>query len=397
MSDVCSGHGSQRQSGAPSSTAFTVAGLIAWLSGSPYSWVLNVAGWIGALFYDLDDLCVGIRPDQPTITAADGVALVAPLGDPLSHVTAVAKFDQLFRYLLWTENCECLVVSTPGPATPQSEPTDWIAPDPNGTSSGPCDTIHFDPDGTTHRIVASSGSGAADILASNEFPPGTTSLHIAFTSAHVSPTAGFTGTYLWKITAGTGGTTLQTASYVVTTDGSVEFDMAVPTGGTRLYFGYNQIVGNSNGNDVEFTVSMYCGGQSPTSVCCVDPNSSAQLAAILSVVTQLQRYVVPFALVDGFHHVVSGQGEFDLGPVVGIRVESGSTLPSAIGVEDGHPDELFDFGKISWGDGSGFKSSERITTLPFESAPFQASRFTKVGYVLAPGVTVDMVEMNAES
>lgn len=397
MTVVCGAGNSHRKTAAPASVFFSVAGLISFFGDIPYLWLAAIAAYLGSLAYDVDQICSTDPPDEPTILTSDWFLLIGQGGDRSAHLAAVDKFDALIRHWLWFQNCECITGTTASPAAPQSQPTDWPVSDPNGRGVGPTACSTFGPE--SRGVGASSGFA----VGSQPFAGLNVTAITADIQQVINTGAGANGKIRFTYQNETSAGVSTGPEYdFFTSPTSAKHTVSIP-----FQPGYSHLAldidGNGGTGSSIATVSFFfwCNGDSPNSdgqgECCSDPHLSIQVQEILDLVTLLQRYVAPFALVDGFHHIVSGQGEFDLGPVVGIRVESGSTLPSAIGVEDGHPDELFDFGKISWGDASGFKRSERITTLPFESAPFQASRFTKVGYVLAPGVTVDMVEMNAEA
>jgi len=397
MTVVCGPGNSHRITGAPASVFFSVAGLIGFFGDIPYLWLAAIAAYLGSLAYDVDQICSTDPPDEPTIVTSDWFFLIGQGGDRTQHLASVAKFDQLIRHWLWYQNCECIAGTTADPAAPQSQPTDWPTPDPNGRGLAAAPCLTFGPES---RGVASSGGFAVGAAA---FAPLTVTAITADVENAITSGAGATAQirFEYQLQA-SGGTTVGPRYDFALTPTSAKHTVTIPyiPGYTHLELYINGTAGTGF-SLATVTFYFWCNGDDPSGggqlECCSDPHLSVQVQEILDLVTLLQRYVAPFALIDGEHHVVFDQGEFDVGRVVGIRVESGSSLPSSIGVLDGHPDELFDFGKISWGDADGFAHSERITTLPFESTPFQASRFTRVGFSLAPGVTVDMVELQAEA
>lgn len=397
MTVVCGPGNSHRKTGAPASLFYSVAGLVAFFADIPYLWLATIAGYLGSVAYDIDQICSDDPPDEPTILTSDWFLAIGQGGDREAHNDAILKFDQLIRHWLWYQNCECVSGGTSGPAAPQSQPTDWPESDPNGRGLGttPCATF-----GPESRGVASSGGFAVGALA---FAPLVVTSITADVENAISTGAGATAQirFEYQNQFSTGTVVGPRYDYALApTTAKHTVNVPYVNGYSHLELYINGTAGTGTGI-ATVTFYFWCNGDNPDgsgpAECCSDPHLSLQVQEILDLVTLLQRYVAPFALIDGEHHVVFDQGEFDIGRCVGVRVESGSSLPSAIGIEDSHPDELFDLGRISWGDDSGFRHSQRITTLPFESTPFQASRFTKLGFSLAPGVTVDIIELQAEA
>jgi hypothetical protein len=117
---------------------------------------------------------------------------------------------------------------------------------------------------------------------------------------------------------------------------------------------------------------------------------------ILTAVTLVQRQAVPFAYVPGTaHNGLSGHGELSVSGLLGAKITP-SAIPSWAGVVSGDPDALWLDSWINWGNADGWTSREFLRASPYVSLPQLAGQFTKIGYSLAPGLTVDLVELLRE-
>jgi hypothetical protein len=117
---------------------------------------------------------------------------------------------------------------------------------------------------------------------------------------------------------------------------------------------------------------------------------------VRNLVTLVQRYLLPFAYVNGATHSgLTGAASFAISRLLGVHV-SLTTIPNYIGVEINTPNALFDVGWISAMDGDGTIHQVRITHQDMVWMPRHFQECTTFGYHLNPGVVASVTELQAE-
>ena len=141
-----------------------------------------------------------------------------------------------------------------------------------------------------------------------------------------------------------------------------------------------------------------------TDVCASLVRIQQQLAALAQsmkqdyeLVTLLQRYQLPFAVVAGANHSgLAGKGSFPVSRLKGVRVSirqrpTTPTLPGPIPYR-------FDLGWIAATDGTDVLLQEhRVSQDAFDWFPEDMQLATSFGYEFFPGVIADVLELQAET
>lgn len=309
--------------------------------------------------------------------------------------SGVSKLQALATALIWLDACEC----TSGIPTPPSMPSPPLgAPIPQfqvPVTGGAC--LHYDYGSgvDVNGNVDCKDSYLITWFDANSNIIGSQNLGTVPRSSTVTANA--------PIPSGTASAALSVTS----------------TGGCGNYNrGFPALVGIANPTLAVFTLSesynsgtnkthrgeildVYCGANTPqqqVSQCCpVDPSTQAQLNSILQLVTLIQRQNAPFAYVAGTSHTaLTGSGEISVQGLLGIKVTP-SAIPNWAGITQGDPDTLWLDSWVNWGNLDGWIAREFLRSSPYLSMPQLAGQFTKVGYSLAPGLSVTITELKRES
>lgn len=375
--------------------------LIQLLEASAYRWLAPLAPFVPLATYNLNEFCAVDPPAQPTFTPEEANALLQ-LEFGTAFDTGLGKLGDLVQNRLWWAFCQCDTMATPAPPTPQ--------PQPDGVPSyvliygGECghagpwsDTIAPTP--ATFRLqqrwpftsfLNNAGTGSFS----------GTPLQVQF-HCFVAPgdTVHATYTFRVQITQDTGGAiVLNTRDVVVPSGGHVYavLDSPVNAAAVQIFTSYDTAGTHDNPNT---DARLFCAvdtSHTPTTCCAPDTQLVETLQAIRATVELIQRQAVPFAYIHAATHTdLTGQGHVDVEGLIGVLVNV-TALPSAIGLEGGEPDVLFEVGWINWGNDDGSTPRERIQAAAQVSFPVAAGQFTRISYSLAPGVHVDLVELVRE-
>jgi hypothetical protein len=400
MTSVCPG-GSTSSAQAGFGTAIYVgpAMIGALLNNIPTPWAVFFAGLIGAITYDLTTFCPGEPPAVPTITAADGVALLQGV-DPLARADAIAKFQQLVGAYMWYRVCKCDTLPTPAPPTAPAEPSGWPQVNPPGVA--PCWDITL----TYKATFAQPAVYKPQLLPGTQPDVFTTQLQeprpTAITVTVKSNADGTTnGTYTLQLVGRSdpSGSNLQTVSVTalagatttstITLDPRVTFIQLPLTAGTT---GMN----NSATVRVEYNCSSQPGPIIQTPCCPPDANLVGMVQSLLTTVTLLQRGLLPFAYIAGtVHSGLSGAGSFSVQGLIGVRLQV-TTNPGYTGIEAGTPPRLFDVGLVSLSTPDGLIDQRQIRATETVWTPRLMSEATVIGYYLNPGVVASITELERE-
>lgn len=122
---------------------------------------------------------------------------------------------------------------------------------------------------------------------------------------------------------------------------------------------------------------------------------TAQLAAVLSDVTLVQRQGVPFAYIRGTAHVgLIGLGDFTVSGLIGLAVDF-TTIPPIYPPIAGDPATYHKLAKITIGTMDGWERSWHATHDPYLILPIVGA-ITKVGYNLPDGIVATITELVRE-
>jgi hypothetical protein len=364
-----------------------IGGALAGLSG----WAgAGVGALIGVLAFDLSTFCPGGPNPMPTFGATDILELFDPMGG-VTYQAAVTKFRDFLGNVFWPQLCHCVggASAIPSPATyPANGPQ---SPPPASTGT-PCLTVlTLGPQAIGPSI--SYAGGGNYWLGQN-----VTLIRVVSTAVASGPDTGYDLGFTWY-----GGVMCGTfiSSEDVTIHAGTTTTLKVPpTGACSLTLKHG--AGTTTGNYTGATENCdgFCGGGVPSvpfQQCCpTDPVLQAQLDAILSLITLVQRQLAPFAYIASTAHVgLAGTGTLAVQGLLGVKVEC-TTIPPSLGVEFGNPDEHFDMGDITWGTVDGYPQSVRLEHAKQLSMPELAGAFTSLAYNLHPGVVATITELVRE-
>lgn len=373
----------------------TVIGGI--LSRYGVTWAIRFAAFLGSLTFDVNTFCESDPPADPGFTATDAGDLIG-LSDVVAQAAAAVKLGQLVQRFAWFELCQCDSGSATVPSAPAA-PTDLPQVDPPSLprpATTACATQSSDP-GITY--CGANNPGLMNPLATNGL--NVTAVRVTITE-HNTSGSGFLGSAKMNWFNATALIRADTSTVALGPGTTVHIFPAPPSGAIS---GQPSVVGTgAAGVDcAQFATTMeyFCNGDQPggvTTECCPpDPIVAARLNQILEYVTLLQRQIAPFASIDGTAHTgLSGAGHFDLTEtLLGVRV-SATTIPSNYGVSFGDPNEHFDLGFVSIGDGDEWWGSRPIDKATILWTPRWAGMATRIGYTLRPGVVATITELRRE-
>ena len=398
MTARCHGATSSAKAGLGATVYIGPAAIGALFNNAPTAWAVPIAGFIGAVTYELATFCTADPPAVPTFSASDIEAILNPM-DLIPFGQAVNKFRDLIGALTWDDLCKCDDGSAPitvtGPSVPTGAPTinpPGVGPSyPTGTA---CYTVDYD----IHVTPPNSDDQPLTVI---PFPVGVTSVTCTVTPSRHMDSADGTG-YQLNLNAFNSSTSFlgQITTVGESSTGSTLTNTGTPPAGTTQWRVLTSILNVAADVELNVHVEMFCGGGTtggPTPTPCpTDPFTAAILEQILALVTTIQRQKAPFAYVaSSAHSGLTGSGHLDVQGLLGCKVQLDS-YGSAVGVESGDPAEFFDAGWIVWENADGGTAREHITHSPFVSLPDLAGQFTHIGYTLGQGVSATITELVRE-
>lgn len=391
MTGPCSGSGTGVAKSGFASLQYigpgAIGGALAGLSG----WQGALVGAsIGSLTFDLTTFCPSGPPAMPTFTAADIVALLAPI-PTAARATAALKFQDFLGNIFWPLLCDCSVGTTSTLGAPSAYPSGAPATDPPPPAVAPCAT------NTSGPFVYTSGqTNLMNYVGTNLAVLGATSVRVTLDTSVFSAPG---GSVTFTITQET------PVSTVVRTDVVVEGATAHDVFSLPIFPGAEMIRVQSHANTWSGSVSvtrkieLFCGavpGAVQVPCCPPDLATQAMLEQLLGMVTLIQRQAAPFSYVYGANHAgLTGHGSFAVSGLLGVSVDV-TTLPAQYGVAVGSPEEHFGLGYVNLGTADGWTSSRAIDHDGSLFIPVSGGLYTAVGYSLAPGVEVAVRELVRE-
>lgn len=415
MTALCSGGTSSAQTGFGTAVAVGVAQIAATLNNVPTTLAVLAAGYIGAVGYELSTFCSTDPPAMPTITAGDWAALVT-VSDPVAHLAAQQKFQDMLANYFWPLFCKCDTTTTPAqpalPTPPSNIPTAQPPQVPIAPSVQPCwdakaisEVAGGFPVFDWSQLLWDDNSTATaptsnDRVYTAQNKPAQVSMTVKCDNATGSNP--ITAVSITVLEFDTGGTLQHTYATGVGATETLTFSPALTAG--TLNFSVNFTYANHSAaptGSCSGEVTMWCPGQPvglPQSPCCPpDPSVQAMLQTILALVTSIyQSEPTPItSYADGTAHAgLSGDGTITLvDSALAIRVNI-TTDPTYLGLSVGSPNYLFDRGFIV----PVINSSpvHGVDRLVFNPQFFALPELTEqIGYSLSPGVVVTITELTA--
>lgn len=397
MTLVCGGGTSSAKPAFAQSLYVGPSMIAALLNNIPTIWAVPLAGYIGAVTYELSTFCLTDPPPVPTITASDVFALLHPF-DPVAHFAASEKFQQLIGAYLWYDVCQCDSVATPAPPTPPAEPTGM--PDINPQINPPLA-------GWSHHYSGALTAGSSFVLFNSaavtpDDPLKTYGaeqlvLDIALTVFSGAPTNPLVEIDVSSGNAVDGYVNRNIDKFGVNVPGFIRRIQPIDASVNRVTI----LFGPGGGSGIlhyEIDVSLTTNGSVPSSGggLAVDPLLQGQVDVILGLVTLIQRQLAPFAYNSGtVHSGLTGQGSFAVQGLIGARLEL-TAWTSNVSELSGDPDVIGGAGWINWGSPDGVTPREFIDAEEQVSFPIAAGAMTRIHYSLNVGTVLTITELSRE-
>jgi hypothetical protein len=400
---LCGGGTSSAKPGFGASIALTASGLGAMLNNIPTPWAIPIAAYIGLVTYDLANFCTTDPPAVPTITAADFIAVIS-IADPVAHILAVQKFQQLIGAFFWYQVCQCDSVATPAapsaPAAPANLPTVNPPAAVGVQTNQPCvvfDSGNFgftDPRGGGLNLL---GIHDFNVHPGNALPAGVQSFRATLTWTGTQPAIG------WQIVSGPGPTqagATSRASESVTFTSGVSRVLIGTLGTDPFVWGQATDQSTTSTSTYRFVLELFCGGgpslPTPNCGCVPDAQSVGLLSSIYQLLTTVQRYKAPFAYIRGpTHSGVSGTGATAISRLIGYQLAV-TARPGAHRESGGNPSYIYDLGWVSVSDADGMIEEKRLTRDNMLWFPQLGQLATSFNYFLQSGVTISWTELQPE-
>lgn len=393
MTSICTGDGpSEAKPGFAEVVAIGPAVITALLSRVPMPWAIGLAAYVAYYTLELSSFCTSDPPADPSITAADAIALLTL--NPVAAPIAERRFRDLIGRYLWHDLCQCVSGAAPVPPTPPAEPTGWpdIQPNLPLPQVTPCETH------TIGDLVVNANQnysrGGMGVVGKNA-----TLVRVTMTNTMVT-SPGPSVTYTIEQYHVVGGAIVidrtQDFALLPTMEYTTTLAVAVGVEVINVKIAANSAAGSTR---THAYLEAFCNGAVPgpqTPCCPPDPLLQGQITQILQLVTLMQRQLAPFAYITSTVHAdLAGQGDFDIQGLLGVKVTF-SAIPDSLGRVLSTPTEIFDLGFLTFGTPDGYPQSIRLEHSPQLVLPARCSAFTNLSYSLHPGVTATITELVRE-
>lgn len=391
MTALCGGGSSQVKPGGLISVSYSSALIADLLVLVESPWLIPVIPLLVLPPILLTSFCATDPPAQPTFTLAESNALLGLQVGSSDWNSGVTKVSDLLQNAVWSQFCECVTGATPGPTPAPSPPVGTtVTVLPSQPGFAPCYELVL----TTGNAFPSSGTFT--LAGGTPIPVGATQLQLKLVNT-IAVGSGAVASV--TIEQDNGSTVLHTDTVVANPGQTVTRSFNVVANANKFFLSYVGAGGTGNSYITNSVFDIFCGtstAPTQTNPCGPDPTTVALLNGIMQLVTLIQRQIVPFAYVSGTSHsALTGTGELNVQGILGVKVLP-SSIPSSAGLVVGDPDTLWLDSWINWGNADGWTTREFLTSSPFISMPRLASQFTKIGYSLRPGLTVDITELVRE-
>lgn len=398
MTTICGGGTSSAQPGYGEAVYMVPSMVGALLNNIPTAWAVPLAGFIGAVTYNLSNFCANDPPAVPTFTAQDVIDLLNPY-NPIAYGAAQDKFQDLVGAYTWYQVCKCDSVSTPSPPSPPPAPSGMPSVNPIGVGPSyptgqPCASFQV-------AFQLTSGGGHSANQPRVTLPSGSTNAQLTAQPDRTIVGAGVGGWQLNLQCFNSAGTFLGNAVHVEESNAGSSLTMTAAllsgTTATSLVCSNFSMTVDVN---IDAHYDIFCGdpssGGSVPTPCPTDPFVLGVLEQILALVTIVQRQAVPFAYVAGTAHSgLTGRGSVAVQGLLGAKIEV-TSFGTNTGEVLGDPDVLWDAGWINWGNSDGVSPRQYISNAEMLTLPSLAGQYTQLHYSLEPGVTVTITELERE-
>lgn len=406
MTLLCGGGTSGPKPNIGDSIVYNAGGIAAVLEMSGYGTLATLAVVLGTLLFDATALCGSDPPAQPTFTVAELEALFT-LQPSTDFTNAVGKLKDLVTNVLWFQLCTCTSGPQPALPAPVAFPTGITL----GVNGGACaawtsgEIVDNSAGASTHALIPTTDVQLVTLADyrnnSVVIPPGTTQFQLKWTCDQDAYSGAGIGVTPAIVLSNSGGTNGPGGIGVVGTVGLEQtFTFPMLAGYDRITIGHTKAFSGAYNTSSHAVLTAFCGGNSvgPGTAGCCPPDASVTqlLQQIQQLVTVIQRQHVPQAYVNGATHSgLTGDGSIAVSQLLGVKL-SPSTIPSHFGVEAGNPDELWLDSWITWGNVDGWTPREFLRHSPQISLPANAHLYSELGYSFAPGLVVDVQELEPE-
>jgi hypothetical protein len=422
----CNGGPSAAKPGILETVAFTAPQIMTKLAATGAAWALPAIGAIGLLTFEASVFCFQSLNVPPALTAAEYEALLTGT-PPDVALTALGKLKDLVIYSLWFDICACTNLPTAAP------PPTLLAPPANLTIPDYAVTLCASPQlRVTERPNYPINDDTTNITA-QLFPNLNFTRSVASDAAHPATNIALipqqwqstygTSQYLsgtWDGTANANagynfnmyGSNLQWRRHLISpgNDPITPSDRDPLSGQTAfdhvndIYFAVHDTSANANPITLDLGLNITCSTPGAAIVSCgADPVLQGmlsqlleQMSALRGDVTQLQRFVLPFAYVPSSSFAVSTpSGSQTLGRSVGLKIDV-TAFPSGNKQFLGEPPYIFDLGWISVLTPDGLVDEIRLTREHTTWLSKLIPSATSVGWGLRDGVSCTITELHAE-
>lgn len=414
MTALCGGGTSSSRAAFGASVSVGIAQLAALLNNVPTPVAFALAGYIGLVAYDLSTFCATDPPAMPTPSAGDWVAALT-VSDPVSHLTAIQKFQAMFANLLWPTFCQCDAGAQPSTPSLPTPPTNLPTVNPTALPTAPAGVPCWDQQSTFHLPAGSSTidmtsgllpsanrhtitpGGGGEPTTAAVIPPGASNMMLTYSlDVHATVTASSAQVEFFNAA----GTSIQRSFFfddngLIPLSGSTT--PSIPS--TAVYFNAFGGNGGTTPQNATLSVSFFCASSTPgtlaTPCCPPDPSQSALLQTILQLVqgiyqglpTDLNSFAESTV-----HSGLSGNGTVPIGAQT-IAVKVSITTDIAGGVIDvASPSYYFNRGYIVPITLEAPIAATR--KLVYNPQVFMLPKLTEqVGYSLPVGLVISITEL----
>jgi hypothetical protein len=373
------------------------------LNNIPTPWAIPIAAYIGLVTYDLANFCTTDPPAVPTITAADFIAVIS-IADPVAHILAVQKFQQLIGAFFWYQVCQCDSVATPAAPSPPAAPANLptvnppaaVGGNPLSTACATYDSGIFTDATPANSITFGRTIGITAVGHLAPSPAGMTTVRATWTWTGNSPPLG------WQILSGPADAN---SNLTIRASDTTAWTSGVPktitySGPGDAYWLIETSAQDSTIQTHHAVLEFFCGGSpttpTPNCGCVPDAQSVGLLSSIYQLLTTVQRYKAPFAYIRGpTHSGVSGTGATAISRLIGYQLAV-TARPGAHRVSGGNPSYIYDLGWVSVSDADGMIEEKRLTRDNMLWFPQLGQLATSFNYFLQSGVTISWTELQPE-
>jgi hypothetical protein len=405
---ICASGSSVAKPGVPAGVVVD-QGYVQSLLPPVLSWLYPYLPYMHALeIGNVASFCAADPPSWSLPLATQFLAFLT--GSPLADVLAVNGFlTNITSAYLWNQLCTCSSGAAPPPPTAPSDPGGLPALNPPvavgpGVNAG-CGTYQSDQvvpfaNGDWTNLLGAVVVGTDAPVTSVPLPAGATKLHWVASHPHVNDPLSGSVTQLQFTAAGAniaGGSSL---TFAAGFGGDHTADLAVPATAT----GFTLACSSSNSAHPDpypqsGLVTFYCGNNPGTTAapCCPpDPIMTGLLSRILQMVTLQQRQTAPFAYVPGpIHSGLTGEGFVSVqGILAALAVIT--AMPPGLSDDSSTPSRTADLGWINFGTDDGYDPPLTIQSASQFCTPALPGVYTKIGYSMKPGITLELRELVRE-